>query len=147
MVDLPDKGRAVANIGQSNNLSTLMFLSVLSAVYLFERRLLSAVVVLLVTLLLLLAALVAQSRSFWLLIAVAIVWLLLSRRQLPLRLSLAVVICVAAAYLFAAYNFEWLSGTTDPGGKLSERFLFDFWKLSGCFPNSGKGIFQQGKQV
>ena len=84
---MPDFRRPGANLGQPNQLATLVLTSVASLVYLFETRRLSLLAALPVAAILLLGLAVTESRTGALSLFLMAVWWMAMRRRIGLSLS------------------------------------------------------------
>lgn len=82
-----DARRPGGNIGQPNQLATLILLALASAVYLFETQRLRSITASLIAAILLLGLALTESRSGLLSLGVLTTWWLLKRRRLGLGLS------------------------------------------------------------
>ncbi|WP_374324683.1 PglL family O-oligosaccharyltransferase [Aquipseudomonas alcaligenes] len=79
--------RPYANIGQPNNLATLLSFGLAGLLYLFERRLLARCMAIILAVVLLFGLALAQSRTTWLAGFVIVLYWAWQRRRLTLRLS------------------------------------------------------------
>lgn len=87
VADLRSGGRPHANLGQPNNLATLLCMGFAGLLYLWERRILGWGVATLIGALLLFALALTQSRTPWVISLVFVVWCLWQHRRGALRLA------------------------------------------------------------
>lgn len=107
ITDMPLGGRPYANLAQPNNLATLLWLGVASAVYLRECGKLSAALTLLFVLLLLAGIAMAGSRTSLLVMVFVAGWLLWQPQRLALKCS-RVQVC-GGVVVFIALWLGWSS--------------------------------------
>lgn len=97
----PVGGRALANLAQPNHLSTLVALSSIAVIRLFEKRRLPAVAAVALLALCGLGLVLTQSRTGWLLVSLFAVWHAGLRKRVQLRTRLRVVIGGAVLFFVA----------------------------------------------
>jgi Virulence factor membrane-bound polymerase, C-terminal/O-Antigen ligase len=116
---IPPGGRAVANLIQSNQLATLLGLSLVGALWLFETRRINGPVLGLCTSWLGLGLLAAGSRTTWLhVLLLAASWLWLHRRC-AVRLGRIALACGVTAYVGALLSWGSVSRLADVTAPLS----------------------------
>lgn len=99
IIDMSSGGRPFANLGQPNNLSTLLFMGLASLVYLWERKSFGASVAVILMVLLVFGVALARSRTAWVVGGVFFVWWLWKRDRLTLRLGWSPVLGGLCLYL------------------------------------------------
>jgi O-antigen ligase len=98
VVAMPAGDRPFANLAQPNLLATLLALGLAGTLFLFETRRLSATTSLVVAAPLIVAQVLTLSRTVLLLFVFAIGWHIVMRRRVPLRIPLALLLSLAAAW-------------------------------------------------
>jgi hypothetical protein len=77
VVDMPMGGRAYANLGQPNNLATMLSMALIALLYLYEKRKLSSVCGVILAVFLFFGVAITQSRTPWLAsFAILLFWVL-----------------------------------------------------------------------
>ncbi|WP_439889446.1 Wzy polymerase domain-containing protein [Pseudomonas sp. MBLB4123] len=109
VADLPFGARPYANIGQPNNMATLLCMGLAGGLYLYERRLLNPVTAGLLACFLLFGVALTGSRAPWLAaIAVIVFWGVKSRMYAP-RLSVRGLLAWVGVYLACLSIIGWFS--------------------------------------
>lgn len=80
-------GRSYANLGQPNNLATLLCLGLVSLLYLWEKKNISSALAVLMSILLLVGVVLAMSRTSWLMAGLFIIWVIWKKSQIKLRIN------------------------------------------------------------
>lgn len=105
LMDMPPYGRPYANLGQPNNLATLLCLGLAAALYLRERGQFGRAVLALLAVLLLAGIAMTRSRTAILAILVMAGWIFWGRRRLGLKCS--AVETVSGVVMFAVLWAGW----------------------------------------
>jgi len=92
-------GRPYANLGQPNNLATLLCLGLVSLLYLWERRSVGTSLAVLLSFLLLIGVVLVQSRTSWLMGGVFVVWFIWKKSAVSLRLSYGFIAGFVAVFI------------------------------------------------
>jgi len=100
-------GRPFANIGQPNNFSTLLCLSVASAFYLYERKKIGRFLSVLMAVLLIFGIALSQSRTPWVSILLGVVFVCMKRPHI--RLSKQAVVAWCFLYFFYVFSMPLLN--------------------------------------
>jgi len=109
VIDMPPGGRPFANLGQPNNLSTLLCVATASLVYLWERKILGGLTAIVLLIVLIVGLALCQSRTAWLIGGAFFVWWLWKRRTVQLRLGWVPVIGGACCYVLLLSSLTGIS--------------------------------------
>jgi len=92
-------GASVANLAQPNNLATLICLGLVSLLYLWAKRSVSALLSVTLSFLLLIGVVLAHSRTPWLMAGVFLIWFIWKKPVVNLRLAFSFVVFFIALYI------------------------------------------------
>lgn len=115
--------RPGGNLGQPNQLATLLLMGVASLTYLFESRRISAMFAGMLTVLLLCGLAITESRTGVLSLLVMGTWWLISRKSLALRTSFAVVIFAICGFAILLLAWPPFIGFVRAGGWVEEAIV------------------------
>lgn len=110
IIDMRPGGRPFANLGQPNNLSTLLWVAIASLVYLWGRKTLSSTTAIVLFIVLIVGIALTQSRTAWLIGGVFFVWWLWKHKAVRLRLGWGAVIGCLGCYVVLLISLPSISG-------------------------------------
>lgn len=99
IIELSARQRPYANLGQPNNLSTLLCVGLISVIYIRERGTISGWTAFLLAGLLVFGIALTQSRTGWLIVGVFVFWWIFKRKKLGLKLGWIEVIGFVGLYI------------------------------------------------
>lgn len=99
IIDAPPGGRPFANLGQPNNLSTLLCMGVASLVYLWEQKRVGSLVAVILAIVIIFGIALARSRTAWIVGAVFLIWWMWKRDSLKLKLGWPPMLGTLCLYL------------------------------------------------
>ena len=123
---MPNFRRPGANVGQPNQLATLVLISVASLVYLFETRRLSSLAALPMAAILLLGLAVTESRTGALSLFLMAVWWMAMRRRIGLSLSVR----AAALWILFFVVCLWYAADSGLGDSGHQVLWFSQWHFT-----------------
>lgn len=92
IVDLPPNGRPFANMGQPNQLATLIIMGEISLLYLYEKSKINSVVAIFSAFFLLFGVALTQSRTSWVFLLCFCLWWIIKSKSITLRLHPAYLV-------------------------------------------------------
>lgn len=110
LMGIPQYGRPYANLGQPNNLATLLCLGLAGAIYLRERGQFGLVALALLALVLIAGVAMTRSRMSFLAITVMAGWIVLGRRRLAFHCSIMEVLIALAVFAVLWTGWPKLAG-------------------------------------
>jgi hypothetical protein len=129
-------GRAIANVGQANNLATLLCWGLIGLWWACEAGHLGRWTALLVAAFLAFALALTQSRTPWVIAPICLLLALLGRRSVPLRRTLVALGTLVAMYVISWHVMTYLSETLgllpprDAADTLSAGFRPAIWEIA-----------------
>ena len=131
IADMPPGGRPFANIGQPNNLATLLGMGLFGVLYLYEKHKFSHLVFWALVIVLLFGIALTQSRTPWVVFpAMLLYWLFKWRQDFRLtRLGFAGVVCLYASMvmLLPTLSSALLLSTANPYERMQSLERLDLW--------------------
>ncbi|MDV3197431.1 MAG: O-antigen ligase family protein, partial [Sweet potato little leaf phytoplasma] len=131
IADMPPGGRPFANIGQPNNLATLLVMGLFGVIYLYEKRKFSHLVFWALVVVLLFGIALTQSRTPWAVFPTMLLyWLFKCQQDFRLtRLGFSGVVCLYASMVMflPSISSALLLSTVNPYERMQSLERLDLW--------------------